>query len=67
MRKEGFKVAEGMYNTTFNVMGLGFQTPEAYYNVNCYRCTGYMRPLSIWAIEWAFNHVLKSGSKKLKR
>ncbi|RDD46384.1 Non-lysosomal glucosylceramidase [Trichoplax sp. H2] len=67
MIKEGFKVAEGMYDTTFNVMGLGFQTPEAYYKINRYRCTGYMRPLSIWAIEWAFNHVLKKNTKKITK
>lgn len=31
-----------------------FQTPEAYTG-NCrYRSLGYMRPLSIWAIQWAW-------------
>ncbi|XP_039275921.1 non-lysosomal glucosylceramidase-like [Nilaparvata lugens] len=50
MNTEAFSTAEGIYNTVYNQIGLGFQTPEALYE-NCnYRSIGYMRPLSIWSI-----------------
>lgn len=50
MNTEAFSTAQGIYNTVYNEIGLGFQTPEALYE-NCnYRSIGYMRPLSIWSI-----------------
>lgn len=30
-----------------------FQTPEAWNNNDEYRSLGYMRPLAIWAMQWA--------------
>ena len=32
---------------------MGYETPEAYYEEKHYRAIGYMRPLSIWAMEMA--------------
>ena len=32
---------------------MGYETPEAYYEEKHYRAIGYMRPLSIWAVEMA--------------
>lgn len=57
MIEEGFKTAQGVYNTVYNVIGMGFETPEALYAEKWYRAIGYMRPLSIWAVHHAWeNH-----------
>ena len=32
---------------------MGFQTPEAIVANGNFRSLGYMRPLSIWAMQWA--------------
>uniref|UniRef100_A0A0N4ZKE1 GAE domain-containing protein n=1 Tax=Parastrongyloides trichosuri TaxID=131310 RepID=A0A0N4ZKE1_PARTI len=50
--QKGFDVAFGCYNTCYNNTGLQYQTPEALYSKNFYRAIGYMRPLSIWAMNW---------------
>ena len=55
MTKEGMKTAEGIYNTVYNTIGLGFETPEAIYEKKHYRAIAYMRPLSIWAMHIALN------------
>ena len=39
---------------TYN-RGYWFRTPEAYLIDGDYRASMYMRPLSIWAIEYALN------------
>ncbi|XP_031554727.1 non-lysosomal glucosylceramidase-like [Actinia tenebrosa] len=61
MVEEGFKTASGIYNTCFERLGMGFQTPEAIVANGNYRSLGYMRPLSIWAMQWALN---KKSKKK---
>jgi len=53
MAKEAFTTSEGIYNTCYNVAGLAFQTPEALMRDGHFRSCGYMRPLSIWAIQKA--------------
>ena len=53
LREEGFKTAEGIYKTVYENIGLGFETPEALYEKKHYRAIGYMRPLSIWAMNIA--------------
>ncbi|PVD19748.1 hypothetical protein C0Q70_20239 [Pomacea canaliculata] len=65
MTEEGFQTAWGSYHVCWEWLGLQFQTPEAY-TTNCsYRSLGYMRPLAIWAMQWAlekFNpHCLSTG------
>lgn len=50
---EGFKTASGIYNTCFERLGMGFQTPEAIIANGNFRSLAYMRPLSIWAMQWA--------------
>ena len=52
-RGQALGTAEGVYKTVYERMGLGYETPEAYYEEKHYRAIGYMRPLSIWAIEMA--------------
>ncbi|KAK0057638.1 non-lysosomal glucosylceramidase [Biomphalaria pfeifferi] len=51
--EEGFHTASGAYHICWNVLGLHFQTPEAYTINQGYRSLAYMRPLAIWAIQWA--------------
>ena len=51
--EQAFATAEGVYKTVYERTGLGYETPEAYYEEKHYRAIGYMRPLSIWAMEMA--------------
>ncbi|GFS14377.1 non-lysosomal glucosylceramidase [Elysia marginata] len=51
--EEGFQTAYGAYHTCWDILGLHFQTPEAYTVNKGYRSLAYMRPLAIWAIQWA--------------
>ncbi|KAK7867239.1 hypothetical protein R5R35_000233 [Gryllus longicercus] len=54
MVEEAFKTAHGVYNVVYNIIGMGFETPEALYAEKWYRAIGYMRPLSIWALQHAW-------------
>ena len=51
--EEGFQTAKGVYETCWERAGLGYQTPEGYMHRNVYRSSGYMRPLAIWAMQYA--------------
>ncbi|XP_066991839.2 non-lysosomal glucosylceramidase isoform X2 [Anabrus simplex] len=59
MVEEAFKTAHGIYNTVYNTIGMGFETPEALYVEKSYRAVGYMRPLSIWGIQHAWEQRQK--------
>ncbi|KAK6725670.1 hypothetical protein RB195_004159 [Necator americanus] len=50
---KAFHTASGCYEACFERAGLQYQTPEAMYETRFYRAIGYMRPLSIWAMQWA--------------
>ncbi|CAD6184621.1 unnamed protein product [Caenorhabditis auriculariae] len=50
---KAFQTAAGSYDSCFERLGLQYQTPEAIYETKFYRAIGYMRPLSIWAMQWA--------------
>lgn len=52
--EEGFKTAAGMYRSMTDMFGLAFSTPEALYEHKYYRAIGYMRPLSIWSMQIAW-------------
>lgn len=54
MIEEAFRTAEGVYRTVYEKIGMGFETPEALYEHKVYRAIGYMRPLSIWAMQHAW-------------
>ncbi|XP_066245267.1 non-lysosomal glucosylceramidase [Euwallacea similis] len=54
MFEEGFKTAGGMFKSMTERFGLIFDTPEALYEEKCYRSLGYMRPLSIWSMQLAW-------------
>jgi len=54
LTEEAWATAWGVYNVTYN-RGYWFRTPEAYLADGNYRASMYMRPLSIWAIEYALS------------
>jgi non-lysosomal glucosylceramidase len=55
MTEEAWQTAWGVYNVVYN-RGYWFRTPEAYIQNGDYRASMYMRPLSIWALEYAATH-----------
>jgi len=54
---EAFDTAWGIVNTTYEVKGYHFQTPEAWNSQAQYRALSYMRPLAIWGIQWAWDQL----------
>ncbi|KAL5781464.1 hypothetical protein ACOSP7_006493 [Xanthoceras sorbifolium] len=57
MEKEGFATAEGIFTAGWSEEGYGywFQTPEAWTIDGHFRSLIYMRPLSIWGMQWAIS------------
>ncbi|GER29230.1 non-lysosomal glucosylceramidase [Striga asiatica] len=63
-----FKTAFGVYEVAWSEEGHGyaFQTPEGWDFEGRYRSLGYMRPLAIWAMQWALtqhNNLPKQETK----
>lgn len=54
MTKEAWQTAGGMYKFLANQIGMAFETPEAFKAKRYYRAVGYMRPLSIWSMQLAW-------------
>eukprot|EP01134_Creolimax_fragrantissima_P001563 CFRG1563T1 len=52
--EEGFNTAKGVYNWVWMKSGMAFQTPEGYFADGSYRSLCYMRPLSIWSMQHAW-------------
>jgi non-lysosomal glucosylceramidase len=50
---EGFATAKGVNNVVWRDRGYFFRTPEAYDIHGLYRASMYMRPGSIWSMEYA--------------
>ena len=61
LEKECWQTAHGIVKMTYEKMGYWFATPEAWDKYGDYRALAYMRPLCIWAIQWAWER------KKLRR
>ena len=59
MRSEAFQTAYGIYKVTYEDKGYWFQTPEAWVESGNYRSNTYMRPLCIWAMQWALDREVK--------
>lgn len=59
MIDKGFHTAKGVYQTVYDKIGMGFETPEALYENKHYRAIGYMRPLAIWAMQHAWTMAKK--------
>uniref|UniRef100_A0A0D6QSI8 Non-lysosomal glucosylceramidase n=1 Tax=Araucaria cunninghamii TaxID=56994 RepID=A0A0D6QSI8_ARACU len=57
MSHQAFSTAEGIFQAGWSEDGFGywFQTPEAWTTDGHYRSLIYMRPLAIWAMQWALN------------
>ncbi|KAJ0092863.1 hypothetical protein Patl1_25952 [Pistacia atlantica] len=57
MEKEAFTTAEGIFTAGWSEEGYGywFQTPEAWTIDGHFRSLIYMRPLSIWGMQWALS------------
>lgn len=55
LMEQAFKTAEGVFKAGWSGDGFGywFQTPEAWTTSGQYRSRAYMRPLAIWAMQWA--------------
>ncbi|KAJ7567463.1 hypothetical protein O6H91_02G149200 [Diphasiastrum complanatum] len=57
MLEEAFRTAEGVFQAGWSESGHGcrywFQTPEGWSTDGHYRSLAYMRPLAIWAMQWA--------------
>ncbi|KAG8368893.1 hypothetical protein BUALT_Bualt15G0093900 [Buddleja alternifolia] len=55
MIETAFKTAVGVYEVAWSEEGHGyaFQTPEGWDFEGNYRSLAYMRPLAIWAMQWA--------------
>ncbi len=51
--EEGLQTAKGVFQTTYRDRGYWFRTPEAWTVDGRFRASMYMRPLAIWAIEFA--------------
>ncbi|MBN1120542.1 MAG: hypothetical protein JXJ17_05650 [Anaerolineae bacterium] len=55
MSEEAFATAEGIYKQTYEELGYWFCTPEAWTYKGRHRSLAYMRPLAIWAMQWAWD------------
>lgn len=63
MREEAFKTARGIYQMTYHDLGYWFATPEAWDINGNYRSLAYMRPLAIWAMQWALQNPTPSSGE----
>ncbi|XP_015937543.1 uncharacterized protein LOC107463282 [Arachis duranensis] len=63
-----FQTANGVYEAAWSKDGLGyaFQTPEAWDINDRYRSMCYMRPLAIWAMQWALSRPNKHTWREIK-
>lgn len=62
---QAFITAAGVCGSIYEDLGYWFRTPEAWDGSGNYRALGHMRPLAIWAMQWAWtqrNHRLSSAS-----
>jgi non-lysosomal glucosylceramidase len=55
LKSEGFASAKGVNNVVWRDRGYFFRTPEAYEIHGLFRASMYMRPGSIWSMEYALD------------
>mmetsp|Transcript_17192 Transcript_17192/g.48392 ORF Transcript_17192/g.48392 Transcript_17192/m.48392 type:complete len:1303 (+) Transcript_17192:90-3998(+) len=60
MVEEAFSTAKGIYRVTYETVGYMFQTPEAWDDKCNYRALSYMRPLSIWGMQYGWEKFSKT-------
>ncbi len=56
LKEEAWRTARGVVDTIFR-KGYWFATPEAWDDRGNYRSLAYMRPLCIWAMQWAWQKL----------
>ncbi|MED6220792.1 hypothetical protein PIB30_048261 [Stylosanthes scabra] len=63
-----FQTASGVYEAAWSKDGLGyaFQTPEGWDTNDRYRSLCYMRPLAIWAMQWALSRPKHEPPREIK-
>ncbi|KAK6159670.1 hypothetical protein DH2020_003051 [Rehmannia glutinosa] len=68
MVETAFKTAVGVYEVAWSEEGHGyaFQTPEGWDFEGRYRSLGYMRPLAIWAMQWALTQQHNIPRQEMK-
>lgn len=54
MIEEAFQTAGGLYQSISERFGMNFETPEAFFTERYFRALSYMRPLSIWSMQAAW-------------
>lgn len=54
MIDEAFQTAGGLYKSISQRFGMNYETPEAFFTDRHFRALGYMRPLSIWSMQTAW-------------
>lgn len=54
MTEEAFQTAGGMYKSMSERFGMNYETPEALLSERHFRSLSYMRPLSIWSMQTAW-------------
>jgi non-lysosomal glucosylceramidase len=57
-----FTTAQGIYEAGWKEFGYWFATPEGWERSGNYRSLGYMRPLAVWAIHFAWEKCYRSSS-----
>ena len=57
------QTAEGIFNAGWTEYGYWYTTPEGWEVDGSYRSKGYMRPLSVWAIQSAIDKSSEMNSK----
>ncbi|MED6216593.1 hypothetical protein PIB30_008888 [Stylosanthes scabra] len=68
MTDMAFQTASGVYEAAWSKDGLGyaFQTPEGWDTNDRYRSICYMRPLAIWAMQWALSRPKHEPPREIK-
>jgi non-lysosomal glucosylceramidase len=63
---EAWDTAKGIATMTYRDLGLWFGTPEAWNWEGNYRSFAYMRPLAIWAMQWAWQATAQEQAAPAK-
>jgi len=61
LRHAAFETARGLYEGGWKGFGYWFATPEAWDSKGHFRSLGYMRPLCVWAMQWALTRMPIEG------
>lgn len=67
MHTEAWATAKGIYQMGWDELGYWYMTPEAWNWEGNFRALGYMRPLAIWAMLWAWQGGPVKKVKKAKK